>query len=188
MTRAVASMETAVRLDPKEPRYHLELDQLYEAGGRGAGEAAGRSSRRTTPMSPGRVTTRWRGSIALLVEVGRYEDALRLLQGNSSTSGKGRAAPPCTTRMWRRTWRWATAISPRSRFREALTSTTVALDYPVNLGTGRPLRGERLPETYYYMGRAAEALGDAGHGGEALCQRGGDRAVRHPAVAARRDR
>lgn len=158
LTRAIASMEAAVERDPKQPRFCLELDQLYEAANVPTGERLA-FLRKNHDVVAMRDDTLAR-EIALLVEMGDFDRALELLRGRQFHiwEGAGRTAVHNSYAAAH------LAIGRRhfdaGRHSEALKEFGAALEYPANLGTGRPLRGERLPETYYEMGRTHEAMGD----------------------------
>ena len=158
LPQAVASMEAAAERDPHEPRFCLELDQLYEAANVPWEQRLARLEKNQAVVAK-RDDTLAR-EIALLVEVGQYERALALLQGHQFHiwEGAGRTAVHNSYAAAH------LALGQRhfdaGRYREALQEFEAALQYPLALGTGRPLRGERLAETYYQLGRTAEALGD----------------------------
>jgi tetratricopeptide (TPR) repeat protein len=158
LPRAIASMETAVARDPQEPRFCLEFDQLCEA-------ADVRLEKRLAFLEKSHAVVTKRDDtlareIRLLVEVGRYERALDLLQGHQFHVWEGAGRTAVHNSFAEAHLALGHRHFDAGRYREALREYESALQYPVNLGTGRPLRGERLPETYYNLGRTCEALGD----------------------------
>ncbi|MCC6353605.1 MAG: DUF5107 domain-containing protein [Verrucomicrobiae bacterium] len=166
MPAAVESMEAAVDRDPSEPRFCLEMDQLYEAANVPAEKRLafleahhGVVARRDDALSR---------EIALLVEVGRLDRAMELIAGRQFHiwEGGGRTAV-------HNSYSEAHMILGRrhfeaKRYPEALREFELALEYPENLGMGRPVRGERLPETYYAIGLTREAMGDRGAAAESF--------------------
>lgn len=158
LPRAIASMEKAVALDSEEPRFCLELDQLYESAGVATDKRlAFLEKHHAAAVKRDDVLAR---EIALRVEVGQFDRALAMLKDRQFHiwEGAGRTAVHGSyvgahLGLGRRHF-------DAGRFAEALREYEVALEYPPNLGTGRPLRGERLPETYYHVGLAREAMGD----------------------------
>lgn len=158
MSRAIASMEKAVGLDAGEPRFCLELDQLYEAAGMATDKRlAFLEEHHAAAAKRDDVLAR---HIALLVEAGEFERALAMLKDRQFHiwEGAGRTAVHGSyvgahIGLGRRHF-------DAGRFAEALREYEAALEYPPNLGTGRPLRGERLSETHYHIGLARQAMGD----------------------------
>lgn len=160
LSRAIASMEAAVERDPNEPRFCLELDQFYEA-------ANVPDEKRLAFMEKHHAAVMRRDDtlsreIALLVDVGQLDRALELIKGRQFHiwEGGGRTAvhnsySEAHLTLGRRHFK-------AGRHAEALKEFEAALEYPENLGTGRPLRGERMPEIYYELGLTREAMGDRG--------------------------
>jgi tetratricopeptide (TPR) repeat protein len=52
------------------------------------------------------------------------------------------------------------------RYRQALNDFEAALEYPENLNVGRPKRDRRTCQTFFFIGKAYEALGDKQKAGE----------------------
>lgn len=158
LNRAIASMEAALARSPKEARYHLELDELLEAAGAPAADRIARFERNQAV-----VTTRddaLAREIALLVAADRLESALDLLGKHQFHIWEGAGRTAVHNSFVEAHLRLGQRLFGKGRYREAAGEFGQALEYPVNLGTGRPLRGERLTETYYHIGLAQEAAGN----------------------------
>lgn len=155
---AIASLEKAIELNPDDPMFLFELDQMYEAAG-------------TTPEKRLAMLTEHHAAaakrddtlsreIALLIYAGRYGKAIELLEGRQFHIWEGGARFGVHT-----AWVDAHLLRGRQRFaaakyRDALADYQAALQYPENLETAPSRRGGRFPEIYYRIGEAYEALGD----------------------------
>jgi tetratricopeptide (TPR) repeat protein len=158
MDRAIAALQTAHQRAPEDARYCLELDQLYEASGASIEKRLAflEKNHRVVATRDDALAR----EIALLVEAGRLERALELLKSRQFHVWEGAGRTAVHGSFVEAHLALGHRHFAAKRYREALAEYAAALEYPVNLGTGRPLRGERLPETYYFMGVAAEAAGD----------------------------
>ncbi len=161
--KAIASLETAIKLDPKEPRFFYELDRLYEANGAAV---------------PARlaILTRHRDVVAMRDDALTRELELLLVAGLDD-SGKLDHALEILAKHHFRNWEgsgqihsvYVDACLTRGRQRlaarrpqEALRDFAAALDYPENLEVGRARRSPRIAQIGYWMGAAHEAMGKAG--------------------------
>ena len=154
--KAIASLEMAVACDKKDPRVFYELDMLYEAGG-------------TTPQkrfkllqeNHSTVTKRddaLSREIALFVRLQQYDKAIELLAGRNfhTWEGGGRIHNVYVDAHLLR----GQKNFDNKRFREALNDFEAALEYPENLNVGRPGRDRRTCQTFFFIGKAHEALGN----------------------------
>ncbi len=159
-SKAAESMKHAVMLDPGNPRFLLELDQLLEASGVPPAERL-KALEKHQQVAALRDDSLLR-HISLLVQVGRQEEALRLLTGHHF-------------HMWEGVGRWgiypvyvAAHLARGHQFvkagqhAEALAAYRMALEYPKNLGTPQPLRSGLHTEIHYWIAKVHEALGDKG--------------------------
>ena len=158
LDRAIASMEKARQCEPGDARLLLELDQLCE-------KAHMAPKKRLALLEKNHEVALKRddtlaAEIGLLVETGRFEDALQLLKGRQFHvwEGAGRTAvhnsySKSHLELGRRCFR-------KEAYEEALKHFEAALEYPPNLASGRPLHGARLPETCYALGKTCEAMGN----------------------------
>ena len=154
--KAVASMEKAVECDPSDARLFYELDVLYERIG-----AA--HDKRIATLEKNRTTVEKRDDalsrlVLVYVQAGRYDEATRLLAERHFNVWEG-------SRGLRDAYEDACLLKGLARFRAsdyrgALESYQKALEFPLNLENAWPYRGGRMPEIFYFVATAHEALGD----------------------------
>jgi len=176
--KAIASLEKAVACNPKDARLYYELDQLYEAGGISPEKRLALLERNhKTILASDDALTR---EIILHVRLGHYDRAIDLLNGHHFHVWEGGG-------MIHDVYVDAHLLRGEEKFKakryeEALEDYEAALEYPDNLEVGRPYRGGRFSQIYYFIGTAHEALGDTGkarsfyensvaekHGWSAIC-------------------
>ena len=155
--KAVASIEKAVQLDPSDARLFYELDALYERAGTA-------HAKRLEILEKNRATVDKRDDSAsrlvlLYVQTGRYDEAARLLAERHFNVWEGSLGI-------RGAYEDVYLLKGLARFRAkdyrgALTDYQKGLEFPLNLENAWPYRGGRMPEIYYYLGTAYEALGEA---------------------------
>ena len=156
LSRAVAELEKAVALAPRDPRLYAERDQLLEAAG------ASPEKRLALLEANHRVVAEREDALArevqLLVQVGRYDRALELLEsrhfhvweGGGEVYGLFVEAHLLRGR----------ALLEAGRPRDALRDFEAALTYPRNLDVAPPSSGGGSAKVFYCVGLAGEALGD----------------------------
>lgn len=155
--QAIASMEKALKLDPAQPRWCVEFDQLSEDAGLSIEKRLAQFEQyQAAVVQRDDALAR---EIALRVDAGQLERALAMLRDRQFHiwEGAGRTAV-------HNSYAGAhLALGQRAleggQLEKALEHFGAALQYPANLGTGRPVRGERLSETYYHLGLAYQAMG-----------------------------
>lgn len=155
VARAIKSMEKARTLAPGEPRLYYELDLLYEAGGVPP-------EKRLALLIKNHETVKRRDDalareIMLLVQMGDYDRAIGLLGSHHFHvwEGGGRIHNVYVdAHLLRGQKSYASGD-----YRSALKSYLLALEYPVNLEVGKPVRGSGEPRVRYFVGSAYDALG-----------------------------
>ncbi len=159
LAEAIGSLEAAIRLEPAEPRYHLELDQLHEAAGTPPEKRLALFEKNHDVIA--RRDDSLARAIGLYVETGRHERALELLRGRQFHVWEGAGRTAVHNSFTEAHLELGHRHLAAGRHQQAIAEYAASLEYPVNLGTGRPFRGERLPESYYFLGLAQQAAGDA---------------------------
>jgi tetratricopeptide (TPR) repeat protein len=161
---AVASLEKAVELDPRQPRFLYELDVQYEAAG--------------TPLAKRlEMLTNHHDVVALrddalsreirLLAAGAETDrAIELLKSHRFHNWEGSAEVHglyVDVLLAR-----GQARARRGEFAAALRDYEAALEYPSNLEVGRPRRERRGSQIAYHIGTAHAGLGDEAKAREAF--------------------
>ena len=160
--KAIDSLEKAIACDKKDPRVYYELDLLYETGGVSP-------EKRLSLLEDNHSTIAKRDDalsreIALLVLLQQYDKAIELLAGrnfNTWEGGGGIHNVYVDAHLLRGQKKFES-----KRYRQALNDFEAALEYPENLNVGRPERDRRTCQTFFFIGKAHEALGDNKKAGE----------------------
>ena len=154
--RAIAAMEKAVSLPDRSPLHFAELDELYQAAGIAP-------ERRLAMFEEHQETVAQRAEalsreIALLVFVGRYDDAIRLMTGRRFEVWEGGSLSVAED--------WVNAHILRGhrrraegRFQEALADFQSAGQIPDNLPSDQVSDNARTAEIAYATGLVYEAMG-----------------------------
>lgn len=154
---AVASLEKAVALNPKDARFYYELDVLYEAAGTEAGKRLARLEKAHEVVSTN--DNALAREVNLLVGVGRASRALEILRSHHFHVWEGGGG-------LHGLWVEAHLAVGRERFaqgnpRQAREAYLQALEYPANLDVGPPSSGPGSPKIFAHLGEAHGALGQA---------------------------
>jgi len=156
VSKAITSLEEAVACNREEPRFYLELDLLYEDGGISAEKRlAVLEKNHNIVLQRDYALSR---EITLFVQLGKYEEALNLLNSFHFHvwEGGGRIHNVYVDAYLLR----GQAYFSAARYKQALKDYEAALEYPENLEVGRPSRGGRASQVYYFIGTVYEVLGD----------------------------
>jgi tetratricopeptide (TPR) repeat protein len=156
LAKAVASIEKAVECDSSDARLLYELDALYERAGTA-------HTKRLSMLEKNRATVEKRDDavsrlVLLYVQTGRYDEATQLLAERHFNVWEG-------SRGLRDAYEDVYLLRGLSRFarkdyRGALAEYQKTLEFPLNLENAWPYRGGRMPELYYFIATAHEALGE----------------------------
>jgi len=168
LDKAIASLETAVRLNPTDAMYFYELDQFYEESGASIEKRLEMLERHDAAvLERDDALSR---KIGLLVQAVKYDRAIDLLTNRHFHSWEGGARvnvqdPWVDAHLLRGQERAA-----RKSFSGALADFQAALTFPQNLEAARSYRGGRAPEILYWVGTAFDALGQRQQAREAWKQ------------------
>ncbi len=164
LPHAIACLEAAVACDPADPRLFFELDQLFDL-------ADVQPQKRLDVLTRNHPAVAKRDDsltreIVLLVELGRYDRALELIEGHHFHvwEGGGEIHGVHVDAHLLRGQR----EMDEGRFDQALRDYMAALEYPDNLEVGRPASGGREAEIHYFIGTALEAKGEKAAAGAAF--------------------
>jgi tetratricopeptide (TPR) repeat protein len=158
LDKAIADLEKAVSFDNKYAIHFFELDQLYEAAGTAP-------EKRLAILEKNHQTVAERDDslsreISLKVCMGKYGEAIELLQGRSFNVWEGGArfnVNDC----------WTDAHLLRGhrhfaagRYKEALADYQASVEFPENLRASEGRGRGRDAEVNYWIATAYDALGD----------------------------
>jgi tetratricopeptide (TPR) repeat protein len=155
--KAIPEFEAAFALQ-KDPRWMYELDELYQAAG-----VAPRTRLAFFEQHPkiaadrDDVLTR---QIMLQVQTGDYDNALKLLGSRKFNIWEGASISAHDWYVDAHLLRGHRNLKA-GRAQEALADYMAALEYPANLGSGKPYRDERVHVIEYAIGAAEERLGES---------------------------
>jgi tetratricopeptide (TPR) repeat protein len=152
---AVASLERAVALDPKDARFYYELDVLYEAAGMDPVKRLALLEKNHAAVSAN--DNALAREVGLLLPAGRPSRAVEILkshhfhvwEGGGEIHGLWVEANLAAGR----------GHEARKDLRRALEAYQGALEYPANLDVGPPSSGPGSPKVFFHIGRAQAALG-----------------------------
>jgi tetratricopeptide (TPR) repeat protein len=156
VNRAIAALEKAVACEHKYPLHFAELDELYE-------QAAVPLERRLPLFERNAQVVAMRDdaqnrSIALLVGMGKYDDAIKAMSTKKFALAEGANLNVAEHWLNAHMLRGRTKLAAH-QYKEALTDFETAVKIPANLpSTGG---GNRVnPEVAYWTGVAYEGMGD----------------------------
>jgi tetratricopeptide (TPR) repeat protein len=151
--KSIVSLEEAFRLSD-DPRFLNELDTESELAGVDARKRLDFLLKNEKAVVD-RDDTLAR-EIELHVQLGDYDRALELLKSRVFHVWEGARFTAHDSYVNAQLLR-AHGLLKADKADEALAGYKAALEYPENLSTGKPYRGDRSPEIDYFVGRALEA-------------------------------
>jgi tetratricopeptide (TPR) repeat protein len=155
VSAALASLSKAVACDPGDPKLYYELDLMSESGGIEA-------QKRLSLLEKNHRIVEKRDDalsreIGLLVQTGKYDRAIGLLQSHHFHVWEG-GGDIHNTYVDAFLLRGLAYLSS-GNFSGALQDFKAALEYPANLEVAPPSRGGGSAKIYYFIGEALEKLG-----------------------------
>jgi tetratricopeptide (TPR) repeat protein len=153
--KAKAAYERALACDPNDPAYYLALDRLYALTGDRAGQET------LFQKAPRGVQNDYRVLLAraeYFADTGKCDQALQILVAHAFHPWEGWTG---ARQLYERTLHLlADQASERGDHRAAIEYLQRALQWPENLGTGRPQNPDHSRE-HYRLGVCYKALGEA---------------------------
>lgn len=162
---AIASLERAIELNPRDALYLFEIDRLYEWNQEPVEKRLALFTRLSESAQKRDDTTA--RHVGLLVQSGKLDDAIARLEKRHFHLWEGGVRFNAHD-----SWTDAHMLRGRQRmakkdFNGALSDFRRAIEYPANLEATRSYRGSRAPEVFYFVGLAEQALGRAAQAQEA---------------------
>lgn len=164
---AVPHYERAAKMAPQDEQVYTDLDTAYRTLGRTQKRIA--LLQRATRLLPTKHELAHRLALSYF-DAGRYDEAVKVYQTRRFRVAEGR---------YQLHDHYAMALVGRAsdhlaagRSAEALKDLDAALEYPENLGIGRPDRARTDATTHYWRGVALDRLGKAGQAKQAWSQAG----------------
>ncbi len=155
LEKAKAAYERALACDPNDPAYYLALDRLCALTGDRAGQET------LFQKAPRGVQNDYRVLLAraeYFADTGECDQALQILVGHAFHPWEGWTG---ARQLYERTLHLlADQASERGDHRAAIEYLQRALQWPENLGTGRPQNPDHSRE-HYRLGVCYKALGEA---------------------------
>jgi tetratricopeptide (TPR) repeat protein len=153
--KAIMSYEKAVSLNNKDPKYFVELDQLYEVGNVDPLKRLELLEKNHDIVS--KRNDSFLREIKIQVLVGKYEKAIAQLEQNHFhvREGGGQIRDIYVDAHLLIGLDYYQA----KQYKKALSHFLRALEYPENLSVGRPKNDPRASQILFYIGEAHEALG-----------------------------
>jgi tetratricopeptide (TPR) repeat protein len=153
--KAIKCLENAIACNKQDPRLYYELDKLYEIAGV-------EPEKRLMLLKNNHEVVCQRDDalsreILLYVQIGDYDEAINLLRNHHFHVWEG-GGEIHDVYVDAYLLRGLTKFNNRM-FKEALEDFVSALEYPENLEVGRPYRGGRFSQIFYFIGAANEQLG-----------------------------
>jgi tetratricopeptide (TPR) repeat protein len=151
--RAMGFLEQALVINPKNYDLYLHLDDLYKAEGLmlKRTELLGKIQALNEPREDVR-----KRKVALLIDLGRYKEALKILTNEVFVPLE---MDQSFHDLYARAWlQRADCHLSTNQVEEAITDYQKALEYPSNLGVGKPTTMAQA-EIHYQLGCAYETLG-----------------------------
>ncbi len=153
---AIAALETALSLDPSNPRMYFELDALYESAGESVQKRLASLERHPEATAQRDDATTRR--IQLLIAADRAAEAVEILKNRQFHNWEGSSSlhdvhvDACLQA--------GLVKLQQGRPQDAMSYFRAATEYPANQQVGRPRHEQRVAEIQCLIGRAAEATGD----------------------------
>jgi len=158
MPGAIASYEKAISLDNSDQRWFFELDLIYAAARTDPEKRLKLLSDNSRLILDNNVVDALSRQVLLLVQLGRYDQALNICNSRSFPQWEG------VDKMYG-SYLNALLLEGQGYLntgntKKALEYGLLALKYPENMMVAEEYRGGRACEAYYFVGSVYEKLGD----------------------------
>lgn len=158
LSKAISSYETAVSLNPDDQRVLYELDLVYADSRISPEKRLILLQENHDPIAGNNVADALAREVVLLVQLGRYNEALEVAENNYFRQWEGVSKAYAS---------YVDAYLLRGlnhfnggKYDQALQDFLKAMEYPDNMMVAEPYRGGRSSQVHYFIGTAYEELGD----------------------------
>ncbi len=157
---AVEHYLKAISLKPDDQRLLYEVDLIHAAGREDPGTRLQLLQEHHDAIAHNNVSDALSREVMLMVQLGRYEDALEVLDENyfKQWEGVSKAYNSYVDAHLILGWEQL----KQENYDEALEHMHLAGESPSNMMVAKPYRGGRSAEVYYFKGMVYEAMGEAG--------------------------
>jgi tetratricopeptide (TPR) repeat protein len=158
--KAIASYEKAISLNHQDQRLLYELDLVYADGRVSPEKRLNLLQEHHEVIAENNVADALSREVMLLVQLGRYDEALEIAENNyfRQWEGVSKAYSSYVDAYLLRGFNHYR----QGRFEQALKDFQSALRYPDNMMVAEPYRGGRSAQVHYYIATAYDALGERG--------------------------
>jgi tetratricopeptide (TPR) repeat protein len=156
--KAIASYEKAIACNNQDQRLFYELDVLYDAARVSPRKRLALLQKNHKVIADNNVSDALSREVLLLALLGRYDEALEIINNNFFRQWEG-ISKAYNTYVDAHLLRGLEHFNTK-RYRKALKDYLAALEFPKNLHVAKPYSGGRSCQEYYFLGTAYEALGD----------------------------
>jgi len=159
ISQAISSYEKAVSLDPNDQRVLYELDLAYADYRVSPEKRLKILMENHNAIADNNVTDALAREVMLLVQLGRYDEALEMAENNYFRQWEGVSkayGSYVNAHLLRGQQNYRSGL-----FGEALQDYLSAREFPDNMMVAETYRGGRLGQVYYFIGTAYEALNES---------------------------
>ncbi|MDL2208301.1 DUF5107 domain-containing protein [Parabacteroides sp. OttesenSCG-928-O15] len=157
MASAIAALEKGIQYDKADPRYFMELDQLYEQNNKPAKERLALMEKNLkTVLKHDDAVLRL---LTLYNETGAYDKAIKILDTRHFHVWEG-GGQVHNLYVDSHLLKGMKLLNSK-KYAAAIKEFELADLYPENLEVGRPAGGGHSAKGYYYMGEAYKQMGNA---------------------------
>ena len=162
--RAIESYETAVSLNNRDQRLLYELDMIFAAARTDPEKRLKLIRDHHEVVANNNVADALAREVMLLVQLGRYDEALEIAENNYFRQWEG-VSKAYSSFVDAHLLRGQEHFND-DRLTDALEDFLAALEYPENMMVAEPYRGGRECQVYYFIGTVYDKLGNSKKAGE----------------------
>lgn len=159
-SKAISSYETAFSLNPDDQRVLYELDLVYADSRVSPEKRLKLLQENHDAITDNYVVDALAREVMLLVQLGRYDEALEIAGNNYFRQWEG-VSKAYASYVDAYLFKGLDHLNS-GKYDQALQDYLKAMEYPDNMMVAEPYRGGRSSQVHYFIGTAYEELGDLG--------------------------